>query len=104
VDGIHRWYTQKTSFFFFPFHGICLGPQGTNFENRIYELSFYCGEKYPSEPPIVSFRTKINLPCVGGRGEVARNSLTVLKVRSFNLDMLVRVVEVLFLVISFILI
>ncbi len=43
----------------------------TSFEGRIYELQFICGQKYPDEPPIVSFRTKINLPCVNARnGEV----------------------------------
>jgi ubiquitin-conjugating enzyme E2 variant len=55
------------------------GPPGTNFENRIYELNFICGEKYPTEPPIVSFRSRVNLPCVNQRGEVPRASLPVLK-------------------------
>jgi hypothetical protein len=36
------------------------------------------------KPPIVSFRTKINLPCVNSRGEVARNSLYVLKTWQYH--------------------
>ena len=59
--------------------GSIVGPQGTSFESRILELSFYCGERYPSEPPIVNFRTKVNLPCVNNRGEIPRNNLQILK-------------------------
>merc|ERR1711916_37178 len=55
--------------------GSIVGPQGGVFEGRIYEINFYCGEKYPIEAPIVTFRTKVNLPCVNSRGEVLRNSL-----------------------------
>jgi ubiquitin-protein ligase len=52
----------------------------TSFDGRIYELHFICGPNYPVEPPVVSFRTRVNLPCVNARnGEVARASLPVLK-------------------------
>lgn len=64
--------------------GSIVGPAGTSFENRIYELSLICSEKYPTEPPVVSFRTKVNLPCVSARGDVARASLPVLKGWQYN--------------------
>merc|ERR1712065_104648 len=38
--------------------GSIVGPQGTAFENRIYELTFFCGPRYPAEPPIVNFRSR----------------------------------------------
>jgi len=60
-------------------NGSIIGPQGTNFEGRIYELSLFCSDRYPTEPPVVSFRTRINLPCVNNRGEVTRQSVAVLK-------------------------
>lgn len=36
----------------------------TVFENRIYTVSLTCGEKYPVQPPIVRFLTKVNMHSV----------------------------------------
>lgn len=40
-------------------------------ENRIYSLKIYCNDQYPDQPPAVSFISKINLPCVGSKGQVS---------------------------------
>lgn len=44
--------------------GSILGPQGTSFDGRFYELRITCGPDYPVAPPKVRFLTKINLPGV----------------------------------------
>jgi ubiquitin-conjugating enzyme E2 variant len=46
--------------------GTILGPLNTVFENRIYNLRIYCGPDYPTKPPVVFFRTRINISCVNG--------------------------------------
>ena len=49
-------------------NGTILGPMQSSFENRIYSLRIEAGERYPMQPPTVTFVTKINLPsCVDGR-------------------------------------
>ncbi|KAK5665240.1 E2 ubiquitin-conjugating protein mms2 [Batrachochytrium dendrobatidis] len=45
-------------------HGTIIGPGHTAHENRIYSLKITCGEDYPDRPPVVSFCSKVNLPCV----------------------------------------
>jgi ubiquitin-conjugating enzyme E2 variant len=52
-------------------NGTIFGPPGTAFENRIYSVSFTCGEKYPDRPPTVRFNTKIAMACVDSRGAVS---------------------------------
>ena len=41
-----------------------LGPIGSPIQDRIISLLVHCGEKYPSEPPVVKFQTKVNVPFV----------------------------------------
>ena len=60
---------------FTDWNGTIIGPANTNFDNRIYFLSIKCGPNYPSQPPEVSFMSKINLPCVNqstGKVETAK--------------------------------
>ncbi|RUP16816.1 ubiquitin-conjugating enzyme/RWD-like protein [Jimgerdemannia flammicorona] len=45
-------------------NGTIIGPGHTIHENRIYSLKLYCDENYPDSAPIVSFLSRINLPCV----------------------------------------
>eukprot|EP00440_Ansanella_granifera_P034110 gb/GFBE01037004.1/.p1 GENE.gb/GFBE01037004.1/~~gb/GFBE01037004.1/.p1 ORF type:complete len:140 (+),score=28.81 gb/GFBE01037004.1/:1-420(+) len=47
-------------------NGTIFGPPGTAFDNRIYCLSITAGARYPDEPPIVKFQTRINMGCVEG--------------------------------------
>lgn len=56
-------------------------------ENRIYSLKIVCGDKYPDEPPEVTFISKINLPCVDARtGKVSRYALLEVKVMLMSLS------------------
>ena len=40
-------------------NGSIISPTG-----RIFFLRITCGPNYPNTPPVVQFRSKINLPCV----------------------------------------
>ena len=52
-------------------NGSILGPQGTTFDGRLYELRISCGPQYPNAPPKVRFASRINLPHVNqSTGEV----------------------------------
>ena len=37
----------------------------------MYSLRVECGPRYPDEPPVVRFLSRINLPGVTGTGEVS---------------------------------
>lgn len=37
----------------YQWNGTILGPPHSAFENRIFSLSIYCGDKYPGESPSV---------------------------------------------------
>ncbi|GIZ40531.1 hypothetical protein CKM354_000386500 [Cercospora kikuchii] len=70
-------------------NGTILGPPHSVHENRIYSLKIVCGDKYPDEPPEVTFISKINLPCVDAQtGKVnlsAIRSLSTWK-RDFTME------------------
>jgi len=60
-------------------NGTIIGPGHTSHENRIYSLKIYCGPTYPEKAPLVTFETRINLPCVNPQtGVVDPNKLAVL--------------------------
>ncbi|KAF3929216.1 hypothetical protein AA313_de0204105 [Arthrobotrys entomopaga] len=44
--------------------GTILGPPHSAHENRIYSVRIHCGEQYPEQPPVVTFISRVNLPCV----------------------------------------
>ncbi|KAI9592159.1 UBC-like protein [Syncephalis fuscata] len=61
-------------------NGTILGPGRTVHENRIYSLTIHCGPNYPDEPPVISFTSRINLPCVNKEtGHVEPSKVACLK-------------------------
>jgi ubiquitin-conjugating enzyme E2 variant len=69
----------------YEWNGTIIGPPHSAYENRIFSLSIYCGDKYPGPslsiysstrslqidvPPLVKFESRINLPCVDQNGLV----------------------------------
>lgn len=58
-------------------NGSILGPPGTPFDGRLYELRITCGSDYPIAPPKVRFISRINLASVSSLG-VVENSLPAL--------------------------
>ncbi|XP_029657641.1 ubiquitin-conjugating enzyme variant MMS2-like [Octopus sinensis] len=75
-------------------NGIIMGPfkvfptywtPKSAYEDNTYSLAIECGSKYPQKPPLVKFRTKINLKCVRMEtGEVRTDyisQMTVYKVK-----------------------
>ena len=59
-------------------NGTILGPPHSAYENRIYSLNIECGADYPSKPPVITFLTRINLPCVDKSGNLLADKLPVL--------------------------
>ncbi len=57
-----------------------MGPPHTPFDNRFFQLTVKCTQDYPAVPPLVQFKTKINLPCVNQRdGKIIENKLSATK-------------------------
>jgi len=61
-------------------HWTCaiIGPPKTSFDGRIYTLNVFCGPDYPDKPPIVKFKTRVNMPCVNKDGDVIVNKVNSL--------------------------
>ena len=45
-------------------NGSILGPPGTMFDGRLYELRITCGPDYPTVPPKVRFTSRVNMSSV----------------------------------------
>eukprot|EP00123_Amoebidium_parasiticum_P000701 comp11571_c0_seq1/m.6048 comp11571_c0_seq1/g.6048 ORF comp11571_c0_seq1/g.6048 comp11571_c0_seq1/m.6048 type:complete len:140 (-) comp11571_c0_seq1:180-599(-) len=59
-------------------NGTILGPPRSQYENRIYSLKIHCGDKYPEQPPVVTFITRANLTFLDANGRVIPSMLPVL--------------------------
>ncbi|KAJ5071271.1 ubiquitin-conjugating enzyme e2 variant 1b [Anaeramoeba ignava] len=58
--------------------GTIIGPIKTVYHARIYSLKIVCVEDYPEKPPIIQFRTKINMTCVNSDGTIDTSKFTLL--------------------------
>jgi ubiquitin-conjugating enzyme E2 variant len=58
--------------------GTIIGPIGTAFEGRIYQLRLYCDDKYPNHPPDIRFMHKVNMNCVLPDGRVDSRKFPIL--------------------------
>ncbi|KAJ2859491.1 E2 ubiquitin-conjugating protein mms2 [Coemansia erecta] len=59
--------------------GTIFGPSHTTHDNRIYTVSMFCGPHYPSEPPVVSFVSRINMAGVDQETGAVSPDIDVLK-------------------------
>ncbi|XP_069112052.1 ubiquitin-conjugating enzyme E2 variant 2-like isoform X2 [Argopecten irradians] len=47
-----------------------IGPPRTSYESKIYTVNVICQDSYPHCPPVVTFKSRINLNVVGPDGKV----------------------------------
>jgi ubiquitin-conjugating enzyme E2 variant len=66
---------------------IILGPPGTIFDGRLYELRISCGPEYPVSPPKVRFSSRINMSSVDQTSGVIENDLQTLANWNRNMTM-----------------
>lgn len=69
---------EPDDIFLTEWNGSILGPGGTIFDGRLYELRITCGPDYPAIPPKVRFISKINLSSVNSTTGVVEASLPAL--------------------------
>eukprot|EP00906_Rhabdomonas_costata_P012784 RCo018386 len=58
--------------------GSIIGPVGTAFEGRIYQLRLFCNDKYPKQPPEIRFLSRVNMTCVLPDGRVEPRKVPIL--------------------------
>ena len=57
--------------------GTILGPAGTTFDMRVLELAILCDDTYPTKPPQLKFKTRVNAPFVKSDGTVDLKALGI---------------------------
>eukprot|EP00977_Amphora_coffeiformis_P008484 scaffold1918_cov154-Amphora_coffeaeformis.AAC.21 len=69
-------------------NGGILGPPGTQYADRFFELRLHCPDNYPAVPPVVKFVSKINMNCVDSKtGTVNLNKLSAMRNWNRNMGM-----------------
>jgi DNA topoisomerase-2/ubiquitin-conjugating enzyme E2 variant len=67
-------------------NGGILGPPGTQYADRFYEVRIHCPDIYPASPPNIRFVSKINMNCVDSKtGVVSDKKLPAM--RNWNRNM-----------------
>ena len=66
---------NQDDIFLTEWNGSIIGPPGTIFDGRFYEVRLTAGPQYPDIPPTLRFITKINLSCVNQSNGVVTNDL-----------------------------
>jgi ubiquitin-conjugating enzyme E2 variant len=68
---------KSDDIFLTEWNGSILGPPGTVFDGRLYQVRLTAGQNYPDVPPTIRFISKINLSSVNQRtGEVTYSAPT----------------------------
>eukprot|EP00892_Ulva_mutabilis_P012013 jgi/Ulvmu1/9184/UM005_0284.1 len=59
--------------------GTIIGPGNTVHDGRIYSIEIYCSDSYPEKAPTVKFKTRINMSCVDGSGNIVSGKFEMLR-------------------------
>ena len=75
-DGHFSWGIEGDDMTLSEWNASILGPEGTCFAGRFYQLHMTCGPTYPKQPPKIRFLNRVNLPGVDASGNVVMPQFT----------------------------